>query len=84
MSDVDRIIRDLVRGDSRLTKHAKERMEERGVQFDDIRCCGETVRKTREQDGGKFLIVGEDRGGDELKVVAAWDGETLIVTLIGD
>jgi hypothetical protein len=83
-SDLDRIIRDLISGNFRLTKHAKERMEERRVSREDIRCCAQTVKKTKDQGDGKYQVVGKDFDGDDLKVVAAWDGETVVITVIGD
>jgi hypothetical protein len=82
--EVDHIIRDLITGNFRLTKHANERMAERRIRFEDIRRCAETVKKTKDQGDGKYLIVGNDFDGDEIKVVAAWEGETVVITLIGD
>ena len=78
------IIHDLIVGDFRLTSHAKQRMAERRVRFEDIRRCAETVSKTNDQGNGKYLIIGKDFDGDELKVVAAREGETIVITLIGE
>ena len=59
-------------------------MAERRVRFEDIRHCAETVEEIKEQGDGKFLIVGRDFDDDELKIVAAWDGDTVVITVIGD
>lgn len=72
------------RGVFRLTRHAKERMDERGVTPSDIRRCAETVSSIREQEKGKHLIAGQDISGHELGIVAVWDGETVVITVMGD
>lgn len=83
-AEADRILFELRVGSFRLTRHAKERMDERGVTPSDIRRCAETVRSVEEQDNGKHLITGRDISGDELQVVAVWDGETVVITVMGD
>lgn len=84
ISDINRIIRDLSAGNFRITSHAEQRMRERLIRFEDIRHCADTVRKTKDQGNGKYLIVGKDFDRNELKIVAAWDGETIVITVMGD
>jgi hypothetical protein len=83
-SDAERILHDLRSGNYGRTRHARQRMAERGVTDEDIRCCAETVRKITEQEGGKYRISGLDLSGDPLDLVAVWDGETVLISVIGD
>ena len=60
-----------------------QRMMERGVTDHDIRQCAVTAEKTR-QERGKYRISGFDLMGDPLDLVAGWDGETVLITVIGE
>lgn len=83
-SDTVRILHELRTGLFRITRHAKERMDERGITPSDIRRCAEIASSIHEQENGKYLITGRDLSGDKLRVVAVWDGETLVITVMGD
>ena len=64
-----------------MTQHAKKRMRERNIRFNDIVSCARTLRKISEQKDGTFRVEGQDLEGDEVTVIAAYDGTTVIVTL---
>jgi Domain of unknown function (DUF4258) len=74
-------VNDLIQGSFRVSLHAKIRMGERSVSDNDIMEAGRTARRVTEQENGKFRVDGFDLEGDELTVICAWAGDTLIVTL---
>ena len=84
ISESKRILSDICQGRYRITRHAKERMDERGVTSSDIRSCAKTAGSIVQQENKKHLISGFDVSGDKLRVVAVWDSETLIITVMGD
>ena len=80
MTDEERIIHALIQRDFRISLHARERMTERSVTVADIATCAKTGTIKYDRDG-KFDVVGKDLEGDDLKVVCAFDGDVLIVTI---
>jgi hypothetical protein len=76
-----RIVRDLVAGNFVPTGHAEKRMAERNVSEADIQSVGHTCSSIEPQRDGKFKINGRDMDGEDLSVVCAYDGQTLIITL---
>jgi hypothetical protein len=55
-------------------------MGERMISDSDISHCA-LSGYIKEQDDGKFKVSGQDLDGDELTIICAWDGETIIITL---
>ena len=82
-TDGERILRDLGIGDYAVTRHARLRMTERGVTDADVRRCAQTARRIVEQDDGRHRISGLDLAGDSLDLVAVWDGDTVLITVMG-
>jgi hypothetical protein len=80
-SQLDLVLASLKNGRFILNVHARKRMRERGVYFEDIVSCAQTLKQVREQENGTLKIEGEDLDGDDLTVIAAYDGETVVVTL---
>lgn len=83
MSDLEAILLDLRFGRFELTDHAELRMEERGIDREDIRSVGYTCFKSRSQANGSWLIFGKDKSGDTIRVVCVYDGDTIIITVMG-
>lgn len=83
-AEANRVIHDLRVGDFKLTHHAQQRMAERGVTEADIMKCAETTKSVEDQGGNTYRISGYDLAGDQLDVVAGWDEETVVITVIGD
>jgi hypothetical protein len=79
--DAEAIRTSLVSGRYRVTLHARQRMGERIISDSDISHCASVATRVNEQDDGKFRVTGPDLDGDELTLICAWDGETVIVTL---
>ena len=80
-SDSGRVLRALVQGDFRITKHAAIRMRERKVKTDDIISVGRTCVSIYVDKTSVFTVKGFDLDSDELTVIAGFDGETVIITL---
>ncbi len=83
-AEIDRILQDLCSGNYVKTKHARIRMLERCISDQDIRSCAELPDSVEKQEDDKFLIIGEDLAYNPLKIIVAWDGETVLITVIGD
>lgn len=80
-SDETQILARLIRGDFRLTAHARMRMRERGVTHSDIRNVGSTWVSVVDEDGGKLRAQGLDIDGDSLNLIVALDIELVIITV---
>mgnify|MGYP001610868729 CR=1 FL=1 len=78
---IQNILDDLKNGSFKITQHGYLRMSERGVIFQDIESVGTTCTNWKQQSDGKFKVVGKDTVGDELTVICAYNGETLVITL---
>ena len=78
---IQNILDDLKNGDFRVTRHGYLRMSERGVLYQDIESVGVTCTDWKKQPNQKFKVTGKDTVGDELTVICAYDGETLVITL---
>ena len=76
-----RIVRALKQGDFLVTHHAEIRLRERNISFDDVVNVGFTAHLMVEQERHLFKIVGLDLEREMLTVIAAYDGNVLIVTL---
>ena len=83
MSKEKVVLNALVSGDFRITAHAYDQMLARGVQKQDIMKTARTCIDYVEQESDKFEVVGYDGYGDELSVIAAYDGSVLVVTVFG-
>jgi hypothetical protein len=79
--DSNTIRSSLVSGQYRVTFHARQRMGERMISDTDINHCAFVASEIRIQGNGKFKVVGTDLDGEELIIICAWDGETIIITL---
>ena len=77
-----RIIRNLAAGLFVVSEHARHRMNERGVEDPDLVEAGRTASSwTWQEDRETYRINGKDLDAEDLIVVCAWDGETVIVTV---
>lgn len=65
-----------------LTAHAEERMSERQVDPQDIQEIGFTCFHREEQTDGKWLICGQDMEKEDLAIIAAYTGDTVIITVM--
>ncbi len=81
MNNAERVRIALVQGNYRTTLHARQRMAERMVSDDDLMECGRTAGQPITQPDGKYKVKGIDLDGDDLIVICAWDGETVVITL---
>ncbi len=79
--DAVKVLNALRTGTFILSTHARLRMKERRVRFDDIVRCGQTASIALPQEDGCYKVKGVDLDGDELTVIAAFDQDTIIVTL---
>lgn len=70
----------LARGDYRLTRHAKDRMRERGISDADIRFCGKVGRAILQSDR-KIKVVGFDCSGEELVIICVEENGVLLITV---
>ena len=71
----------LAKGNFRITVHAAERMEERGIFESDLRCCGRTSKKIDFQDDkGTWKVVGKNLDSEKLTVICSVRDRMLIVT----
>jgi len=78
---MDLIINNLKSGDFVLTVHAQERMNLRGVVFQDIIQVGHTAKTVKEIGNGKYEVDGLDIDECRLIVICAYHHKTLIVTV---
>ena len=64
-----------------LSPHAEERMRERHVTYEDLRCAltGATNCRARPED--RWRVEGSDSEGDELSVVVVIEDGVVVVTL---
>ena len=80
LATIRRMVR---RGDVRLTQHAHDRMDERGVEPEDV--CNALVTATGatpEPERDRWKVTGgTDLDGDGLTVVVAIEADVIIVTL---
>jgi hypothetical protein len=68
-------------GRIQLSSHARARCRERGVLFADVRAALTRARGCVEQDHGRWRVVGDDLGGEELTAVVVLEDGVLVVTL---
>jgi hypothetical protein len=80
LATIARMVR---RGDVIFTRHAQERMDERGASADDV--CEALVtakRAEHEVQRDRWTVRGgEDTDGDPLNVVVAIEADVIVVTL---
>lgn len=84
MSNVLAEIKRLVQlGRVAVTRHARARMRERGVEDDDLRraLLGATTAQWQQSYGTWIVQGGFDRGGDELAVAVDVGADVVIVTI---
>ena len=66
----------------RTVPHARERMLQRNIRWNDIRAAliaaSTCVAST---DVNRWIVTGFDLGGDELKVVCAIEGDVVVITV---
>jgi Rad3-related DNA helicase len=66
----------------RITRHADQRMRERGAQPADVRSALMTAKRCERQADGRWrLRDGVDLEGDELVCVVVIDGDVVVVTV---
>ena len=70
---------EIISNNFRLSNHARKRMSERNVTRQDIVDCVESAKASTNDD--KFIFDGYDCDGAELKVVCAYVGVVLIITV---
>ena len=68
-------------GRIQLSSHARARCRERGLLFADVQAALSKAHGCREQDDGRWRVVGDDLGGDELTAVVVLDDGVLVVTV---
>ncbi len=65
----------------RISRHAWQRMAERGAQYEDVRHALATARHCKPQDGGRWKVSSADRDGDELVLVVVIEAGLIVVTV---
>ena len=80
-TEIEIIILALRGGRFELTQHARLRMKQRGVRFQDIIHCADSAKSAEDQGNGKYCIKGEDLEGENLTLIVAYDGSTVIITM---
>jgi hypothetical protein len=66
-----------------LSRHALQRMRERGARRSDLMHAAWRYTYCDEIEPGKFEIAGPDEDGDELVIIAVEDNGVLVVTIFG-
>jgi len=61
--------------------HARRRMRERGVRFEDLRQALITASICAPADAGNWKVTGLDRDGDEVTAVVALEDGDVVVTV---
>lgn len=61
--------------------HSLDRMVERNVTEQDIRCAARNYIVCFKQSGIRWELQGTDLDGDKLTVIVSYDGQTTIVTV---
>lgn len=77
------ILEAMAQGRMIVTNHAQKRMYERNVTLEDLRNCGLTGKCEFDAEEGNYKIFGKDVDGADLKVIADFDGWTIIITVMG-
>lgn len=83
MDTLEAILLDLRTDRFVLTFHAIERMGERNVGRADIQEVGSNCYKHKISADGKYKLFGYDVDGDDLAIVVAFDGNTVVITVMG-
>lgn len=65
----------------RISRHAWERMAERGAQYEDVRHALAMARRCKSQEGGRWKVSGTDRDGDELVLIVVIEAGVVVVTV---
>jgi len=65
----------------RISRHAWERMAERGAQYEDVRHALATARRCRAQENDRWKVSGVDRGEDELTLIVVIEAGVVVVTV---
>lgn len=77
-----RILQNLSSGNFEISWHATQRQRERVVHKRDIMRAAQDYLDVYTQENGNVAVIGPDFDGDELKVVAAYDGVTTVVSVM--
>ena len=65
-----------------FTKHAYDRMRERGAVVADVLAALSSATRAQHETGYKYRVTGGvDRDGDELSVIVAIEADLLVVTI---
>ena len=64
-----------------FTKHGRERMNERGARFVDVRAALVSAQGCKDQGGTWLVEGGVDTDGDALTVVCTVENQVVVVTL---
>jgi hypothetical protein len=69
-------------GRLRFTRHARERMRERGATASDVRhALSSATRCDEATEAGRWKVRGQDLDGDELVMVVVLEGDVVVVTV---
>ena len=84
MSELElRIIADLSSGNFRFSIHATQRTNDRRISRVDIQRAAQDCKDVWTDDTEVVHVVGPDECGDEIEVRAAYDGGTVVITIVG-
>jgi len=64
-----------------IGRHARERLAERGVLYEDVRNALAAARSCKVQDGGRWKVFGSDRDGDELVLIVVLEAGVIVATV---
>lgn len=64
-----------------LTRHALQRMAQRGVRRGDVRCALEQATSCTANPGGNWRVEGPDLDGDALTLIVAIEDGVIVVTV---
>lgn len=65
----------------RLTRHAVDRMDQRGAELEDVRAALVSSTAAFTQERGWRVEGGVDRDGDELTVIVDIEADVIVITL---
>lgn len=82
MQDIARIKLDLRLGRFIVSEHAKQRMIQRHVRYEDLKEIGFNCYFHAQQGESKYRLDGYDLDGDPLSVVVFYDGDSVIITVM--
>jgi hypothetical protein len=79
----ERVVLDLSSGNFRFTLHAIGRSMGRGISFADIQSAAREYLDCWTDKDEVVHVVGPDLDQDEIEIRAAYDGQTVVITVVG-